>query len=80
MTIKIYLLMNRVNWKGVKHIAILYFSCLVFTAAATAQEILPRPAQSFDGHIGLTAKESVKDFPDEVTAPEGAPKEVTMVY
>jgi arylsulfatase A-like enzyme len=38
-----------------------------------SQEILPRPEQPFQGHIGLTAKESVKDFPSEVTAPEGAP-------
>ena len=38
-----------------------------------AQEVLPRPEQPFRGHIGLTAKESVKDFPSEAMAPEGAP-------
>ncbi|BCH26655.1 arylsulfatase [Mesorhizobium sp. L-8-3] len=40
---------------------------------ATAQEILPRPAQTFEGHIGLTAKDSAPDFPKGVEAPDGAP-------
>ena len=38
-----------------------------------AQEMLPRPEQPFAGHIGLTAKESTKDFPKAVQAPKGAP-------
>jgi arylsulfatase len=38
-----------------------------------AQEVLPRPAQPFGGRIGLTAQDSVKDFPREVEAPQGAP-------
>ena len=41
--------------------------------AATAQDVLPRPEQPFGGKIGRTVKESVKDFPKEVTAPKGAP-------
>src|SRR5258708_27555948 len=40
---------------------------------AGAQEVLPRPAQPFGGNIGLTAQDSIKDFPKEVTAPKGAP-------
>jgi arylsulfatase len=41
--------------------------------AANAQEVLPRPEQPFKGYIGRTAKESIKDFPQEVAAPKGAP-------
>ena len=41
--------------------------------AANAQDVLPRPASPFDGHIGRTAKESTPDFPTEVAAPKGAP-------
>jgi arylsulfatase A-like enzyme len=40
---------------------------------ASAQDVLPRPEQPFGGRIGLTAQDSVKDFPKEVTAPKGAP-------
>jgi arylsulfatase len=39
----------------------------------SANEVLPRPAQPFKGHIGRTAKDSTPDFPKEVEAPEGAP-------
>jgi arylsulfatase A-like enzyme len=52
---------------------------LAFTLAAAfalqtgAQEVLPRPEQPFGGHIGLTAQDSIKDFPKEVQAPKGAP-------
>lgn len=34
---------------------------------------LPVPQPSFNGKIGVTAADSVKDFPQEVAAPEGAP-------
>ncbi len=54
----------------------LILTALVLVAlahAAGAQEVLPRPEQPFVGRIGLTAQDSVKDFPKEVTAPEGAP-------
>jgi len=51
--------------------------CAMLAAAvatsARAQEVLPRPAQAFGGHIGLTAQDSVKDFPKAVEAPKGAP-------
>lgn len=40
---------------------------------AMAQEVLPRPAQPFDGHIGRTARDSTPDFPKEIKAPKGAP-------
>ena len=40
---------------------------------AMAQEVLPRPEQPFGGRIGLTAQDSIKDFPKEVEAPKGAP-------
>ena len=40
---------------------------------AEAQEVLPRPEQPFGGRIGITAQDSVKDFPKEVAAPKGAP-------
>ena len=37
------------------------------------RSILPIPDQPFKGKIGLRAADSVKDFPKEVKAPEGAP-------
>jgi len=40
---------------------------------AGAQEVLPRPEQSFKGKIGRTAAESTPDFPTAITAPKGAP-------
>jgi arylsulfatase len=40
---------------------------------AQAQDVLPRPEQPFKGHIGRKAKDSIRDFPQEVTAPKGAP-------
>jgi arylsulfatase len=40
---------------------------------AVAQEALPRPEQPFGGRIGLTAQDSIKDFPKAVEAPKGAP-------
>ena len=44
-----------------------------FVPTMYAQEILPVPQKNFDGQIGLTAKESKKDFPKAVEAPKGAP-------
>ena len=44
-----------------------------FALPAWAQDVLPRPEQSFKGHIGRTVEESTKDFPHEVKAPKGAP-------
>src|ERR1700680_4946963 len=44
-----------------------------FALPARAQDVLPRPEQTFKGHIGRTVEESTKDFPQEVKAPKGAP-------
>jgi len=44
-----------------------------FTLPAGAQEVLPRPEQPFGGRIGLTAQDSIQDFPKAVEAPTGAP-------
>ncbi len=44
-----------------------------FALSASAQDVLPRPEQPFGGRIGLTAQDSVKDFPKAVEAPKGAP-------
>lgn len=43
------------------------------TTATQAQDVLPRPEQPFKGHIGRKAKDSIKDFPQEVATPKGAP-------
>ena len=43
------------------------------SVVARAQEVLPRPPQPFKGKIGRTAKDSIPDFPKEVSAPQGAP-------
>ena len=45
----------------------------LFRYPAWAQDVLPRPEQPFKGHIGRTVEESIKDFPQEVKAPKGAP-------
>jgi arylsulfatase A-like enzyme len=42
-------------------------------AVGVAQDVLPRPEQPFQGHIGRTAQDSTLDFPPEVMAPKGAP-------
>jgi arylsulfatase len=42
-------------------------------AGSSAQNVLPRPEPPFKGKIGRTVKDSVKDFPKEVSAPKGAP-------
>ena len=47
--------------------------CTALVPTALAQEVLPRPDQPFGGKIGRTTKESVKVFPKEVQAPQGAP-------
>ncbi len=44
-----------------------------FALPTGAQEVLPRPEQPFHEHIGGTAEDSIKDFPQEVQAPKGAP-------
>ena len=41
--------------------------------APGGSDVLPRPEPPFEGHIGRTVQESVKDFPREVHAPLGAP-------
>ncbi len=48
-------------------------ACLGLAATASAQEVLPRPQQPFQGRIGRTARDSTSDFPREVQAPPGAP-------
>ena len=52
--------------------ALLSFLILIISGVSV-QEILPRPEQPFQGHIGLTVKDSVKDFPEQIAAPDNAP-------
>jgi arylsulfatase len=47
--------------------------------SASAQEVLPVPASSFKGQIGLSAKDSKPDFPQPVKAPAGAPNVVVVL-
>src|SRR5437868_3061265 len=47
--------------------------CVALAQLAAAQEVLPRPEQPFNGHVGRTVKDSTKDFPREPAAPKGAP-------
>jgi len=44
-----------------------------------AQEVLPTPAASFKGQIGLSAKDSKPDFPKPVHAPKDAPNIVLIL-
>jgi len=54
-------------------IAVAFLSAAVLYGASFAQDVLPRPEEPFHGYIGRTAKDSTKDFPQEVKAPKGAP-------
>lgn len=50
--------------------------CVTASTASAAdfnRNSLPIPQPPFEGKIGLTSADSVKDFPAEVTAPKGAP-------
>ena len=47
--------------------------CIAIAQPAAAQNVLPRPEQSFKGKIGRTPKDSTPDFPRGVEAPKGAP-------
>jgi hypothetical protein len=61
----------------IRSISLLATASVALTAAlglpARAQDVLPRPEQSFKGYIGRTVGESTTDFPQEVKAPKGAP-------
>jgi arylsulfatase len=46
---------------------------LAMSIFASAQDVLPRPDQTFKGKIGRTAKDSRPDFPKGIVAPKGAP-------
>lgn len=65
-----------------RRISILLILCLALSPAfafgktgdkEVNRSILPIPDQPFKGKIGLRPSDSVKDFPEEVKAPEGAP-------
>jgi arylsulfatase A-like enzyme len=50
-----------------------------FSAASSAQEVLPVSPAPFKGGIGLSAKDSKPDFPKPVHAPQGAPNVVLIL-
>lgn len=56
---------------------------LALSSGASADDFnrtkLPIAQQPFQGEIGLTPAESVKDFPDEVHAPDGAPNVLVIL-
>ncbi len=58
---------------------LLTFGLLSLGAGASAQEVLPAPPPPFKGQIGLSAKDSVPDFPRAVEAPKGAPNIVLIL-
>ena len=53
--------------------SLVLYVLIVLPTWAMAQEVLPRPQQPFQGHIGRTAEKSTPDFPKEVKAPDRAP-------
>ncbi len=57
----------RITWTLLS--AVLFF----VTIPVLAEDVLPYPAPPFEGKIGRTIKDSVKDFPKAVQAPKGAP-------
>lgn len=64
---------SRGDFLGLMLSTSLFALALTVPRLLSAQEVLPRPEQPFHGTIGRTAADSIKDFPKEVTAPEGAP-------
>ena len=54
-------------------LGLLPFLCTSVQADDFNRTNLPIPDQPFKGKTGLRPSDSVKDFPKEVTAPEGAP-------
>ena len=46
---------------------------LVVPALVDAQNVLPRAEPPFEGKVGRTTADSIKDFPKAVQAPKGAP-------
>ncbi len=58
---------------SVAAVAALLLSLSGASAEDANRTILPMPDPPFKGKIGLTPADSVKDFPKQVTAPEGAP-------
>jgi arylsulfatase A-like enzyme len=53
--------------------AVLTSVLLATSGVGYAQEVLPRPAPPFKGHIGPSVQDSTLDFPQQVKAPQGAP-------
>lgn len=51
----------------------------LLSGGAFAQEVLPVPPAPFKGQIGLSAKDSKSDFPEQVQAPKGAPNVVLIL-
>lgn len=56
-------------------LALLVLSC----GTVSAQDVLPVPSAPFKGQIGLSAKDSVPDFPKPISAPAGAPNVVLIL-
>lgn len=54
-------------------ILVLFATVNTVSAAEFNRTSLPIPQPPFKGKVGLTAEDSVKDFPSEVKAPKGAP-------
>jgi arylsulfatase len=56
-----------------------FFALTPASAQEAARTVLPMPDPPFKGTIGLTPADSVKDFPAQVTAPEGAPNILIII-
>src|SRR6202162_3117249 len=62
------------NSMKLKHVATMLGLALGAASQWTkGQEVLPRPEAPFGGYIARKVQDSIKDFPKEVRAPEGAP-------
>jgi len=64
---------SNMRFKRVPNFIVAVLATLIFAVTASAQELLPRPPEVFEGSIGRTAKDSTPDFPAEVKAPKDAP-------
>lgn len=62
------------GWKPIHLICWFVLSSRVFGSPhASAEEVLPTPAASFQGQAGLSLADSKSDFPPLAHAPRGAP-------
>lgn len=53
---------------------------VLFISAITEAQVLPKPNPQFQGKVDINPSKSTPDWPDQVTAPKGAPNIVLILF